>query len=493
MRDALYDTLLSTQRTEMHLKVGNAVEQRAGSRLSEVVETLAYHFLLSGRADKAFHYCSLSGTKSLEIYSLEEAEGYFRKALNLLKQTPNCAEDAAMATVVVGLLEVLYLKGDLIGLSEIAEAYIPRLEVLGGTPQLVFALYFHCMLLNHFCEFRAAEARAKSAVSIASTLNDVRAQAYARSALLFCSIILGRHSLEEAEREGKRVLEVCTQSGDNYILNWAYWSIAWDYVCRGLTTKARNWTVQLMEAGRQRQDNRALGMAFWTLAWIDIQAYRFSDGIANAERCQRTAATPYDRTAGTMARATGLLLDGPVEEGLAQLLSIKKWALAHRWVYAASGVDFAVGPALAMTGRIGEGIRMLKTAISTSDTTGSLAIASWNRLALAELYLGILSASNQRAPVRIILLNLLPILKVRLFGARDARLLLEQVSSNHQIHPESMTQARIELNLARVYLRQNNRDVAHQHLAKARAAAISQESALMLKEIDAVIAFADGF
>jgi class 3 adenylate cyclase len=488
MRDALYDTLLSAHRSEMHLKVGNAIELRAASRLSEVVETLAYHFSLSGRPDKALRYCSLSGTKSLEIYSLEEAEGYFRKALSLLGQAPHCADDAAMATVVTGLLEVLYLKGDLIGLSEIAEAYIPRLEVLGDTPQLVFALYFHCMLLNHFCEFRAAEARAKSAVSIAGQLNDIRAQAYARSALLFCSIILGRHTLEEAEREGKRVLEVCTQSGDNYILNWAYWSIAWDYVCRGLTRNARSWAVQLMEAGRQRQDNRALGMAFWTLAWIDIQAYRFSDGIANAERCQRTAATPYDRNAGTMARATGLLLEGPVEEGLALLLSMKKWALAHRWAYAASGVDFAAGPALAMTGQIGEGIRMLKTAISASDATGSLAVASWNRLALAELYLGILSARRHRPPIRFILFNLLSILKVRLFGLRQVRLLLEQLSFNSQIHPESTTRARIELDLARVCLKENARELARQHLAKARSAALTQDSTLLLNEIEAISA-----
>ncbi len=145
-----------------------------------------------------------------------------------------------------------------------------------------------------------------------------------------------------------------------------------------------------------------------------------------------------------------------------------------------------------MTGRIGEGIRTLKTAISASDAAGSLAIASWNRLALAELYLGILSASNRRAPVRIILLNLLSILKVRLFGARQARLLLEQVSSNHQIHPESMTQARIELDLARVCFRQNNKDLALQHLARARSAALSQDSALMLNEIDAAISSAGG-
>jgi class 3 adenylate cyclase len=485
MRDALYDNLLSALRAELHLTVGYAIERRSTARLSEVVETLAYHFSLSGRHDKAFRYCSLSGTKCLEIYSLEEAEGYFRKALGLLEQAPQCADDAAMATVAASLLEVLYLKGDLIGLSETAESYIPRLEVLGDTPQLVFALYFHCMLLNHFCEFRAAEARAKSAVSIAGNLNDIRAQAYARSALLFCSIILGRHTLEEAEREGQRVLEVCTQSGDNYILNWAYWSVAWDYVCRGLTRKARYWTVQLMEAGRQRQDNRALGMAFWTLAWIDIQDYRFSDGLANAQRCQRTAITPFDRNAGMIANATALLLEGRVEEGLAQLLNLKKWALAHRWAYNASGLDFAAGPALAMTGRIGEGIRTLKRAIAACDATGSLAVASWNRLALAELYLGMLSV-KRRPPIRLILFNLRSILKVRLFGLRQARRLLEQLSLNAQIHPDSTTRARIEMDLAKVCLRENAPTQARLHLSRARAAALAQESAPMLNAIDAV-------
>ena len=487
MRDALYDNLLSAPRSEMHLKVGNAIELRASSRLSEVVEALAHHFSLSSRHDKAFRYCSLSGTKCLEIYSLEEAEGYFRKALSLLGMAPRCAEDSAMATAVASLLEVLYLKGDLIGLREVAEQYIPRLELIGDTPQLVFALYFHCMLLNHACEFRAAEARAESAVEIAGHLNDVRAQAYARSALLFCSIILGRHTLEEAESEGRRVLEICMQSGDNYILNWAYWSIAWDYVCRGLTKKARSWTLQLMEAGRQRQDNRALGMAFWTLAWIDIQAARFSDGIANAQRSQRTAITPFDRNAGTMANATGLLLEGHVEEGLAQLLGLKKWALAHGWAYTASGMDFAAGPALAMTGRIGEGIRTLKKGISSCDAAGSLAVASWNRLALIELYLGILT-STARPPLKFILFNLLPILHARLFGLRQARLLLEQLCLNHQIHPDSTTRARIELDFARLCVQENAREVARQHLAKARAAALAQESTPILNEIDAVAA-----
>jgi class 3 adenylate cyclase/tetratricopeptide (TPR) repeat protein len=482
MRDALYDGLLSSPRAELHLKVGTAIESRS-ARLSEVVETLAYHFSLSVRYDKAFRYCALSGRKCLDIYSLEEAERYFRKALDLLDLAPQCADDHAMATVAASLLEVLYLRGDLIALREVGEGYIPRLQCLGDTPELVFALYFHCMLLNHCCEFRAAEERARLAVDIAGRLSDVRARAYAQSALLFCSIILGRQTLEEAEAEGRRVLEVCAQCGDNYILNWAYWSIAWDYVCRGLTRKARPWALQLIDAGRQRQDNRALGMAFWTLAWIDIQDHRFRDAIANAKRCQRTAATPFDRNAGTMASATGLLLEGRVEEGLAQLLSLKKWALSHRWAYAASGVDFAAGPALAMTGRIGDGIRMLKAGISACDAAGSLAVASWNRLALAELYLGMLSA--RRAPsIKLILSNLPAIVKVKVTGNRQAKLLLEQIAQNSQIHEESTTRGWVEIDLAKLCFMRNRTSLARQHLGKARLAALAQESKPLSDEID---------
>jgi class 3 adenylate cyclase len=485
VRDALYDSLLSSLRSELHLKVANAIELRGATRISEVAEPLAYHFSLSARHDKAFRYCTLAGRKCLDIYSLEESERYFRKALSLLGVVPKCADDQAMATVVANLLEVLYLRGDLLGLGEIAESYIPRLQALGDTPQLVFALWFHCMLLEHHCDFSAAEVRAKLALSIAQRLNDIRAQAYAQMALLFCSTILGRHSLEAAEIEGKRVLEICIRAGDNYILNWAYWSIAWDYVCRGLTREARVWALKLIDSGRQRQDDRALGMAYWTLAWIDIQDHCFADAIANAQRCRKTAATTFDRNAGMMASATGLLLEGRLEEGLAQLLALKKWALGNGWLYSASGVDFAAGPALAATGRIAEGIRMLKAGIAACEATGSRAMASWNRLSLAELYLQMLS-SKKRPSIRFVLSNLGAIIWVSMFGNRRARQLLDEVVQNDQIHELSTARGWIELSLARLCILKKQPDLARQHLAKAHLAAAAQNSVPMSNEIAAI-------
>jgi hypothetical protein len=83
---------------------------------------------------------------------------------------------------------------------------------------------------------------------------------------------------------------------------------------------------------------------------------------------------------------------------------------------------------------------------------------------------------------------LLSIVKVRLFGLRQARRLLEQLSFNNQFHSESTTRARLELDLARVCLKENARDLTRQHLAKARSAALAQDSTLLLHEIDAIAA-----
>jgi len=482
VRDALYDSLLTSTRAELHGKVASVIEQRSLNRISEVVEPLAYHFTNSSQHGKAFNYLWLSGLKCLDIYSLEEAERYFRRAIRVVESNPGCAGKQPIASVLADLLQVLYLRGDLVGLGTVAEEFVLRLQAMGDSPQLVFALYFHTMLLEHRCDFRAAEARANLALSIAQRLGDVRAAAYAQSALFFCSTILGRRDLELAEREGALMLDVCKRAGDKYILNWAYWSIAWDYVCRGLTKQARFWALQLMDAGRLRQDNRALGMAYWTLAWIDIQDVRYREAIANAQKCLETAATPFDRNAATMANATGLLLEGRLQEGLAQLLNLKRWALEHGWLYSASGVDFAAGPALAATGRVGQGIQMLQAGIAACDANGSLAMASWNRLALAEIYLQII-LSNQRPPLGFLLRNCGAILWARLFGPKRAHQLLVEARQNVRIHPDGMTRCRIEFNLARLCLRQRQKDQAREHFNEARRGATAQESRL-LGEID---------
>ena len=96
---------------------------------------------------------------------------------------------------------------------------------------------------------------------------------------MLCSTLLGRWPLDHAVRFGAELVANAEQAGDNYLLNWAYWSVTWDYLTRGLISDARVWAHKLIESGHQRHDRRTLALAYWTLGWIDVAGERFQDAI----------------------------------------------------------------------------------------------------------------------------------------------------------------------------------------------------------------------
>ena len=247
LRDALYDSMLASRRAELHLQVARELERRRANQLIEVAEILAHHYSFTQEAGKTFDYRYLSARKALGVYLLEEAEKHFREALAVVDRAPACADDEAFANAVAGLQEVLHLKGEVREEKSVAERYLPKLEQAGDSPQFVFALHIQSMILAHGWEFERAEATSKRALEIALQIGDARAAGYARHALMFCSTLLGRWSLDVAERFGAEMVANAEKVGDNYLLNWAYWSVAWDYLVRGLIAEARIWTHKLIE------------------------------------------------------------------------------------------------------------------------------------------------------------------------------------------------------------------------------------------------------
>ena len=85
VRDALYDSILTPRRMRLHLNVANEIERRSANQPVESAEVLAHHYSRTHRSDKAFQYLALAGQKSLNSYSVEEAERFFRQALRLLE------------------------------------------------------------------------------------------------------------------------------------------------------------------------------------------------------------------------------------------------------------------------------------------------------------------------------------------------------------------------------------------------------------------------
>ena len=77
VRDALYQSLLTEPRAALHAKIAEEIERCSSNRFAEVAKVLAYHYSQTNQVKKAFLYLTMAGSKSLGVYSLDEATTHF--------------------------------------------------------------------------------------------------------------------------------------------------------------------------------------------------------------------------------------------------------------------------------------------------------------------------------------------------------------------------------------------------------------------------------
>ena len=142
-----------------------------------------------------------------------------------------------------------------------------------------------------------------------------------------------------------------------------------------------------------------------------------------------------------------------------------------------------IAAAVALTGDLRSAVKLLKRGIKAADANGSRAVASWNRIILAEVYLAVLTARGRPQP-DVLVRNLSTILGVALFGTRSARALLEEARQNEHFDERGTVRARIEFDLARLAQHENRFGEARECFARARAAADAQGASATVTEID---------
>lgn len=81
-QEVAYETLLFTQRRQLHQAVGRALE----ATLSDEIQQIAYHSYIGEDWERAFHYQSLAGQEAQQHFANQEAIDHYRKALNSATQ-----------------------------------------------------------------------------------------------------------------------------------------------------------------------------------------------------------------------------------------------------------------------------------------------------------------------------------------------------------------------------------------------------------------------
>ena len=92
-QEVAYDSLLLKRRSEIHERIGQAIEELYADRLEEFYEVLARHYSRSNDLEKAYQYLKLSSDKAIASYSLWEALRFRKEAVDLLNKAPETVEN----------------------------------------------------------------------------------------------------------------------------------------------------------------------------------------------------------------------------------------------------------------------------------------------------------------------------------------------------------------------------------------------------------------
>jgi serine phosphatase RsbU (regulator of sigma subunit) len=83
LHEAVYSSIIETDRHNLHLSVGEALENLYPDQKERLASQLAHHFLEAREDEKARHYFDLAGHVAMDAFANAESEHYFNQAIAL--------------------------------------------------------------------------------------------------------------------------------------------------------------------------------------------------------------------------------------------------------------------------------------------------------------------------------------------------------------------------------------------------------------------------
>ena len=340
--DVAYAGLLHERRRAIHAHIVEAAEGLFADRLGEQAERLADHALRGQLWKKAVIYLRQAGAKAADRLAFREAVTLFENALQALSHLPESSET---------LEQTLDIHFDLRNV----------LQPLGDRDRIASFL--------------------REAEKLASRLDDTRRIGWVQSYLTEHFWMLGQY--EESAKAGERALAIGERLSDLSLQVVTNLPLGLAYHTRGDYRRAIEifgWNARHLEGERVRE---RFGMFVLPstfsrsfMAWGLAELGEFAKGSAVGEEALRIAETaehPFSCGYAHLGLGVLSLRHGDVPRALTSL----ERALADG-AFAGSPVGYAyvafhLGYALALTGKLEEGIKILEETVKVAESKGFVA------------------------------------------------------------------------------------------------------------------------
>ena len=440
VRDALYQSLLTEARMALHSKIAEEIERRSGNRLIEVAETLAHHYSQTDNANKAFAYLSMAGSRSLSVYSLEEAEAHFSAAIALVEAKPECASDQQIANVLVDYTLLENALGKIRNLVDIVDRFAARLHNLGDSTQIVLIMHQKVFGLCFMTEFKAAVAEQATITRMAERLGDDRSKAYAYASQILVSSAIAPNTLEHQEPLVRNALDAASRTEDFYIRSVVRWVIAIDELSRGRMKVAQDIAKEMSAIGSDLNDPRPIGMAMGILGWIALTSDDYEKALNCANECLRIAFTPQERmnALGVRGAALTLLRRLDKEKEQVELSNVRRQLIELNWRYELILTESAFGILSILRGKIASGIRIIESAIAAARLDGWRVAEDWAKLFLCEVYLELMFP-KEKPSLSFLLKNIPILIKISFIGRASIEFLFHRFGATLNLTSMAIT------------------------------------------------------
>ena len=486
LRDSVYQALVEQRRTALHLAVARAVERRTATRLVEAAETLAYHYAQTEETALAFRYDTLAGIKSLGVFSLAEAERYFAAALALYQGDPAAIDGDALAEMLARYALCLNLSLQVGPMLDLARTVRPVLEGMGDSRHHVHLLHHHVTSLIWNGRYVDAFTVRQDLSAMAERLGDIESATYAMVTELALSTYHRPLSPDAFAARCREAEAGLAQIDDAYLHNFYLAHVGWNAICRGQVAEARRAADRMIATGTTSNDPRALGYGTAMRALVAMLSADYPQALEMAEQALGVSRAEFERAIANAARHAALVpLKGP--EAVAEVERYVALCEERGWGLFRSGPETMLAIALAMQGRIGEGMAFLERMIERHESLGRQWVADWCRLLLCELYLSII-ASQGGASARTVLQNLRALSKAVFLGEKRIVAMIDKVRQNPQFDPDGHYIGTAELLLGLLFKARKKPARARQHLTEAHRIMRAFGQTPVLARVEAALA-----
>jgi class 3 adenylate cyclase/tetratricopeptide (TPR) repeat protein len=410
-QEVVYEGLLKKERSEIHERIGLAIEQLFPNRRQEFYEILAYHFKQGNSKLKAVEYLMKAGRKSFSICSVEEAQQYYKDAYNILSQLVN--ESKEKNALLIDLLNdwglTLIWRGsytELINLFKKNEKYAASIDNPESLSMFLGSIGLaYCMRE----EFTESYNYLQKSLKIAEEEKNPKAIGHACFRLAHVNANLGQ--LDDAVHLGERARFISKDPSAELPLHRVTLSLTLAYWYRGDVKKLSELGEELLERKKIITDVRYLVSAELAFGISHLCAGQFKRAILRFKNVLGNASDPILVQAAKLLLGYAYLGGEEYQAALSISEEVMRFSEKYGFEFVGTATIAFRGFAFAATGNLHEGLQLLENAEKIWSNTNRLYPLAVLNCFYGKLYLQIVEGNNPKK-ISYLIKNIGPIIKL---------------------------------------------------------------------------------